>query len=395
MLRPEIREMKRLVGAGALGKISLARVRSSHGGPEYFQYRDHDPSWFHQEGAGPLLDMGVHGLTMITGILGPARAVSCLAGISEAVRPVRSGAFDGKEIHTGVPDNYLITLDFGNASFAVVDSSYCVKAANGPSMEIFGSKGSLSVGSPGGERAGGPPFEIYLDDAEHGVRGWMSPMTRLDRAKQAVGVEDLVGAIRDGREPVLTAAHARHVLEIMNACPVAARDGRTRFAEFCSVAFMGRMVVGALAWLWTRVFTERVRVRTMWLLNEKVAVRVVGIVRGPDGAILMVADPAGRWTLPGVPLGRLDQPQSRLRDHLQGTHGIGARNWRPVSARRSRHAGLECIYTCDVASWDPRTNAAVAMKFMTVSNLDPSVDDASSDIISFIGSGNRLGAVDG
>ncbi|NBT94632.1 MAG: gfo/Idh/MocA family oxidoreductase, partial [Chloroflexi bacterium] len=169
----------------------------------------------------------LHGLTMITGILGPARAVSCLAGISEAVRTVRSGAFDGKEIHTGVPDNYLITLDFGNATFAVVDSSYCVKAANGPSMEIFGSKGSLSVGSPGGERAGGPPFEIYLDDAEHGVRGWMSPMTRLDRAKQAVGVEDLVGAIRDGREPVLTAAHARHVLEIMNACPVAARDGRT------------------------------------------------------------------------------------------------------------------------------------------------------------------------
>ena len=66
------------------------------------------------------------------------------------------------------------------------------------------------------------------------------------------------------------------------------------------MAFMGRMVVGALAWVWTRVFTERVRVRTMWLLNEKVAVRVVGIVRGPDGAILMVADPSGRWTLPGV-----------------------------------------------------------------------------------------------
>ena len=90
------------------------------------------------------------------------------------------------------------------------------------------------------------------------------------------------------------------------------------------MAFMGRMVVGALAWVWTRVFTERVRVRTMWLLNEKVAVRVVGVVRGPDGAILMVADPAGRWTLPGVPLGRLDQPQSRLRDHLQGTHDWGA-----------------------------------------------------------------------
>jgi hypothetical protein len=35
------------------------------------------------------------------------------------------------------------------------------------------------------------------------------------------------------------------------------------------------------------------------------------------------------------------------------------------------------------------------MKFMTVSNLDPSVDDASVEIISLIGSGYRDGAVDG
>lgn len=35
------------------------------------------------------------------------------------------------------------------------------------------------------------------------------------------------------------------------------------------------------------------------------------------------------------------------------------------------------------------------MKFMTVSNLDPSVDDASVDIIRLFGDGNRDGAVDG
>ena len=227
MLRPEIREVRRLVAAGTIGKVSLARVRSSHGGPEYFQYRDHDPSWFHQEGAGPLLDMGVHGLTQITGILGPARAVSCHAGIAEPVRVVRSGAFDGKEIVTGVPDNYLITLDFGDACFAVVDSSYVVKAANGPSLEIFGSAGTVSMGAPGTDRQGGAPFDLYLDDAPKGVRGWTQPMYRMSRAQQAVGVSDLVAAIRDRRSPVLTGAHARHVLEIMNACPVAAREGRT------------------------------------------------------------------------------------------------------------------------------------------------------------------------
>lgn len=227
MLRPEIREVRRLVRTGAIGKVSLARVRSSHGGPEYFQYRDHDPSWFHQDGAGPLLDMGVHGLTQITGILGPAKAVACLAGIAEPVRVVRSGAFDGKEIVTGVPDNHLITLDFGDACFAVVDSSFTVKAANGPSLEIFGTAGTVSMGAPGGDRPGGAPFDLYLDDAAKGVRGWTTPMYRMERARQAVGVVDLVGAIREGRPPVLTAAHARHVLEILNACPVAAREGRT------------------------------------------------------------------------------------------------------------------------------------------------------------------------
>jgi predicted dehydrogenase len=175
--------------------------------------------------------MGVHGLTQITGILGPAKAVSCHAGIAEPIRVVRSGAFDGKEIVTGVPDNYLITLDFGDACFAVVDSSYVVKAANGPSLEIFGSAGTVSIGGPGTDRQGGAPFDLYLDDAARGVRGWTQPMYRMARAQQAVGVTDLVAAIREGRSPILTGAHARHVLEIMNACPVAAQEGRTVHLE--------------------------------------------------------------------------------------------------------------------------------------------------------------------
>ena len=56
-------------------------------------------------------------------------------------------------------------------------------------------------------------------------------MYRMARAQQAVGVTDLVAAIREGRSPILTGAHARHVLEIMNACPVAAQEGRTVHLE--------------------------------------------------------------------------------------------------------------------------------------------------------------------
>jgi predicted dehydrogenase len=230
MLRPEVREIKRLVDAGALGKISLVRCRSSHGGPEYFQYRDADPGWFYREGAGPLLDMGVHGLHQVTGILGPARSVTCLSGISERVRVVRTGAFDGQEIRPDVDDNTVLLLDFGSATFAVVDSSYCVKAARGPGLEIFGSAGTIAVEVRAyGRRAdeGEPPFQLYRDDRALGLRGWVTPQLRLPRVRQAVGVQDLVDAILDDRPPVLTPEHARHVIEIMTKCGPAARQGRT------------------------------------------------------------------------------------------------------------------------------------------------------------------------
>lgn len=225
MLRPELREVKRLIDAGALGKLSLVRCRSSHGGPEYFQYRDADPTWFHQQGAGPILDMGVHGLHQVTGLLGPAKSVTCLSGISEQVRITRSGAFDGLEIRPEVDDNTLIMLDFGQATFAVIDSSYTVKAAKGPNLEIFGSQGSILVERRGAE--GEAPFDLYRDDRALGVRGWISPQLRLQRVRQAVGVEDLIDAILRDRPPVLSPEHARHVIEIMNTCIKAAREGRT------------------------------------------------------------------------------------------------------------------------------------------------------------------------
>lgn len=222
MLRPEIQEMKRLIDRGAIGKINFARIRSSHGGPEYWQYREVDPSWFHQKGAGPMYDMGVHGLHQITGLLGPAKSVACMSGISEKQRMVRSGAFDGKIIEPEVDDLTLLMLDFGDSTFAFVDCSYCVKAAKGPGLEIYGSDGTLSA-----SREDQSPFEIYLDDRDRGVRGWMTPMMRFQRAQQAVGVRDLMQAIDENRPPVLSPEHARHVIEIMNTCYEAAREGRT------------------------------------------------------------------------------------------------------------------------------------------------------------------------
>jgi len=221
MLRPEIREAKRLIEEGVIGKVAFVRCCSSHGGPEYFQYRDVDPSWFYKKGAGPMFDMGVHGLTQVTGLLGPAKTVQALSGVSEKERIARSGAFDGKKIIPEVDDLTLLLLDFGEATFGFVDCSYCVKATKSPHLEIFGSRGTISITEQPKRQ-----LQLYLDSREMGVRGWMDPIVRWSEFKQSYGVKDLIEAIEQNRKPILSAEHARHVIEIMNKCYIAAREKR-------------------------------------------------------------------------------------------------------------------------------------------------------------------------
>ncbi|MYW04665.1 Gfo/Idh/MocA family oxidoreductase [Streptomyces sp. SID3343] len=218
----------RLVREGAIGKVAFARVRSSHagpgGGPNGWPS---DPSWFYREGSGPLLDMGVYGIHEITGILGPAKRVVAFAGITEPVRTVRGGPFEGLEMPVSVPDNCLFMLDFGDATFAVVDGGFNVHAARSPKVEIFGRKGVLNILRPDG-----PNLELYRTDIVPGVDGWVEPTlppapnTLRETYGRALLVGHLADVVLDGATPVLTAEHARHALEIMIAVTVSAREQR-------------------------------------------------------------------------------------------------------------------------------------------------------------------------
>ena len=60
MLRDDLRFAKKLIADGCIGEIMKVHTNVCHGGPEYFQYRTADPTWFHRPGSGALYDMGVH-----------------------------------------------------------------------------------------------------------------------------------------------------------------------------------------------------------------------------------------------------------------------------------------------------------------------------------------------
>ncbi|MGI8912789.1 MAG: Gfo/Idh/MocA family protein [Chloroflexota bacterium] len=228
MLQPNRVQAKRLVAAGAIGQPCFARVRSSHGGPAAGAW-PLDPTWFYQEGSGPLLDMGVYGIHDITGILGPAQRVVAFSGITEKVRTVRAGPFAGKQIEVTADDNTLLMLDFGNATFAVIDGTFNVNAAKGPQVEIFGRSGTINLNNQ--TQDGAPPLEIFRFDAAPGIDGWITPRGGQgdgdrQRYRRAILVKHLADCLATGTHPVASAEHARHALEIMVKAIESARSGR-------------------------------------------------------------------------------------------------------------------------------------------------------------------------
>lgn len=227
-MRYDLSLAREWIASGVIGNAYYAKCNMSHGGPEYFQYRDNDPSWFFEPGAGALVDMGVHGLQIVTTLFGPAKRVGCMAKVTTPRRTVRSGAFDGREIDAAkLPDQYLITLDFGEGKMALVDSGFSEKASKAPQLEIFGDRGTIAFTKPYMQN---PVPEVYLDSPELGIRGWMEPMPGAHPPakllSQCCCLRDLIESIETGRPPRLSPEHARHVLEIMCAVPAAAEEGR-------------------------------------------------------------------------------------------------------------------------------------------------------------------------
>ena len=132
-MRFDLAVAKQMISDGAIGELSYIKCNLAHGGPNYFQYRDADPTWFFEDGAGALVDMGVHGIQIVTHMFGPAKKISCLAAVTTPERTVRSGNFDGKKIKADrIPDEYFINITFSNGKIGFIDTGFSQKASKPP-----------------------------------------------------------------------------------------------------------------------------------------------------------------------------------------------------------------------------------------------------------------------
>ena len=235
LTHPHVQQVLHWLFAGVIGEICFVRGRASNPGPDRITDFRTDPSWFYRTGAGPLFDLAVYPLQVMTAALGPARRVTAFSGIALAKRQAGFGSAKGKAISVEVDDNTHILLDFGDARFANLDATYCVLSSKGPRMEFYGADGVVNLAATADE----PPFSLFRVDHDTGLRGWITPEPvyrgRVNpprppepppRYTLVNGVEHFLDHLTEDAPLLLTPEHARHVLEILLAAQESARSGR-------------------------------------------------------------------------------------------------------------------------------------------------------------------------
>ena len=209
VLSPTYQTIARRIRRGDIGKPLLARARYGWTGPSWGQ-------WFYRQGGGVLFDLAVYNLTSLTGLLGPARCVSAMAGVAIPQRVV-----DGEPIQVEAEDNAHILLDFGESVFAVVTTGFTMQQYRSPCLEVYGSSGTIQMLGDDWDPEG---YELWQND----LGAWQVYAETDPGWPWTDGLEHLVTCIRSGSRPLVTAEHACHVLEIMLAAQQAARAGQVQ-----------------------------------------------------------------------------------------------------------------------------------------------------------------------
>jgi len=178
-----------------------------------------DPEFYYQIGGGPMFDMGPYYLTAMTALLGPVKKVTGATRITSPTRTITSDKKYGKQIEVEVPTHVTGLLNFENGPIGTITTSFDVIAAEVPRIEIFGTKGSLSVPDP--NNFGGPVRMKGADDDE-----WreISLIDGFAENSRGIGVTDMAAAVADNRPHCASGDLGYHVLDIMHSIHDAANQ---------------------------------------------------------------------------------------------------------------------------------------------------------------------------
>jgi len=114
---PQFRFMAETIASGKLGKIYSAHATYGHEGKLWSR-------WFFQKGGGSLYDLGVYNVGTLTGLLGPARSVVGMYGVSTPLRTVHPHDGPPGDVYVTSDDNTMLIIEHDNAVFSHIQTGY-------------------------------------------------------------------------------------------------------------------------------------------------------------------------------------------------------------------------------------------------------------------------------
>jgi predicted dehydrogenase len=201
--------------SGSLGPVRVAYAEVNHGRIETWHPA---PAPFYE--VGPLFDVGVYPLTLITAFLGPARRVTAYGTVLKPERVTKTG----EPFTIATPDLVVAMIELANGTLVRLTADFYVSSLSrqGEAVEFHGDEGMLNL-------ANWVDFRAPVEASPFRNAKWEPlPLARESKGgvDWGVGIADLADSIREGRPHRATGEHAAHVVEIMEATQRSAASGQ-------------------------------------------------------------------------------------------------------------------------------------------------------------------------
>ena len=210
---PGLVELKRLLGAGALGRLVLGEASTKWYRTQAYYDSAAWRGTYAMDG-GSLMNQGVHYVDLLRWCMGPVSEVSAVCSTQ------------AHQIE--VEDTSLAIVRFGSGAVGTILSSTAAFPGFPQRLEITGTEGTVIVEDgqvvrcalrtdpPGGD--GPAPAAVPASAAANPAA--------LEVASHAAQIADLLAAVDSGREPAVSGQSAREALEIVLAVYESSRAGR-------------------------------------------------------------------------------------------------------------------------------------------------------------------------
>ncbi len=218
LLFPQVRRASEIVEGGELGNVFTARGHGQGGVPPWEGYVS-DPSPYFARAGGPLVDMAVYPLHALTGLLGSVREVSAFSAKTRDSFDIVEGPFAGTSVPVEAPDAWHLLLRLADGTLASIEADNCAAGAIAPELELRGERGALGVSLLDVSE----PVRVQVDGED---RTEVVPHERSSGPDHVLGIEHLADCVEEGLEPTVNIAHARHVIEVLEAAALSAAEGR-------------------------------------------------------------------------------------------------------------------------------------------------------------------------